>query len=827
MPKKNEPDFKKKRHKAGTKKIDEKSTNVTIKSKKLYIQEQSILKEVQADDSSFKSQEFMRILENLGHFRQGARKDALFNLRDFFDRHPDMYGVYQKPLLEGMLKLVTDEDFQVRQALVKVMESMLPKMPPLSLQASSGILGMYINHGLTSLSIGVRRTSIVLLGVLVETAPYTLRPSIVSIVTHLITIASEISPVNVSNVRRTMDQVKLGDSEPQTNSSASFRFLILELLLKLFLKKCIPSSSIEHSNSLSCWSELGNNDTRNNCLDAVNRWGPQKRSLQSLMTDNIIAVDSNPICITYLTPISSPMTLQPLMKSPSFSHSSNRMSVKDNEIRVGDKSQTPSSGLLNNPVHSSSPDHHHHHHHGEQFLSFSPLLSLLFSQSLELTPHSSKQKSSQKRNFFSFTQFAELSNSDEFSKYRVLISLDSLHHLLLVQQLSLCILQLIVPSLGNSEFLSKYLENGEGKGDFSKKWYQHIQRTSPVGLADHAPNNSKNRKKIMQCNIDSLCLVVYLGGLGDLECVTWIMSRLTKHEGWDVIHENMNEDIVEKMLFVCKEIANSDCVANEAMCDEEDSSEDASDPSDHADDRDCKGDSVRDEKIATEIEEEEEVEDDDEDDDDNDNDNDNENDDDSDDDGLLMSDGDLLTKDPISDDVHNIQDVSFSSLIMANQTLVDQESLVNNRTFNIIIDLVLSKWDHVKMNCFVYHQLFIDFFLNVMRWKRTTMQEVKCVEKVLQLLVIQRSHPTHQRFVEKSMEFIHHFLCKQKFISGDAAKFVRNSVEGCLSSDILNQNILGRSIMTICTSSENNSKISDETIELTQVDSRLKISSCV
>ena len=169
MPKrKDEPDFKKVKHRVGTKKVDPKATNVNIRTKRIRIQEQSILREEQ-DIVNSHNKSLSDLVGQFTHFNANNRKEAVLGLKDLFMSNEVLYSSSINILITKTIPLLLDNDVAVRQAVVSVFEVLLPNVPKSSLLPFSGVICVFVNNALTSINPSIRKSALLMMQVLLKT----------------------------------------------------------------------------------------------------------------------------------------------------------------------------------------------------------------------------------------------------------------------------------------------------------------------------------------------------------------------------------------------------------------------------------------------------------------------------------------------------------------------------------------------------------------------------------------------------------------------------------------------------------------------------------
>lgn len=243
MPKrKDEPDFKKVKHRVGTKKVDPKATNVNIRTKRIRIQEQSILREEQ-DIVNSHNKSLSDLVGQFTHFNANNRKEAVLGLKDLFMSNEVLYSSSINILITKTIPLLLDNDVAVRQAVVSVFEVLLPNVPKSSLLPFSGVICVFVNNALTSINPSIRKSALLMMQVLLKIAPELFEDQKMKILASLIKLTTEVKVMNtpvrgvLSTNRNTM--------KTNTSQQRPLSDLALETI-QLFFETSFGQTSIYH-----------------------------------------------------------------------------------------------------------------------------------------------------------------------------------------------------------------------------------------------------------------------------------------------------------------------------------------------------------------------------------------------------------------------------------------------------------------------------------------------------------------------------------------------------------------------------------------------------
>ena len=170
MSRKGEEDFPKKKKKVGKKNVDPKATNVNVRTKRIRVQEQSIMRE-ESDVVNYRNKSLADLVSQFTHYSANVRKDAVLGLRDLFAQNEILYSTSVNVLITNSIKLLLDSDVGVRQALVSVYSTLLPNISKSQLSPFADLLNVFINNGLTSINPSIRRSAILMIQVLLNIDP--------------------------------------------------------------------------------------------------------------------------------------------------------------------------------------------------------------------------------------------------------------------------------------------------------------------------------------------------------------------------------------------------------------------------------------------------------------------------------------------------------------------------------------------------------------------------------------------------------------------------------------------------------------------------------
>ena len=249
MPKKNsEPDFKKVKQKVGQKKVNPRETNVNIRTKRIKIQEQSIMRE-EEDMVNYRNKSLTDLVSQFTHYNAGVRKEAVLGLRDLFAQNEILYSTSLSVLITKTIPLLLDTDVGVRQALVNIYGSMLVNVDGSQLLPFSSLICVFVNNGLTSINPAIRRSSLLMVQTLLKIEPSLFRDSTIKLLSSMVKLtvdakATAATSRGVLSSNRTQMKANANEQRPVSD-------LALETIHQFF-STCLSQNSIYEE--INCWS---------------------------------------------------------------------------------------------------------------------------------------------------------------------------------------------------------------------------------------------------------------------------------------------------------------------------------------------------------------------------------------------------------------------------------------------------------------------------------------------------------------------------------------------------------------------------------------------
>lgn len=253
--KKDEPDFKKVKQRVGKKKVDPKATNVNFKSKRVRIQEQSILRE-EKDVVNSHNKSLSDLVGQFTHFNTNTRREAVLGLKELFIQNDILFSTSVSVLISKTIPLLLDSDVSVRQAVVSVFESLLPKVPKSSLLPFSGMICVFVNNGMTSINPSIRKSALLMLQALLKIEPDLFKDQHIKLLSSLVKLTAEVKMVTAPT------QGVLASNRMQMKTNSNQQRSISDLALdtiQLFFDTCFVQSSIYRR--INIWSGCQDSST--------------------------------------------------------------------------------------------------------------------------------------------------------------------------------------------------------------------------------------------------------------------------------------------------------------------------------------------------------------------------------------------------------------------------------------------------------------------------------------------------------------------------------------------------------------------------------------
>ncbi|CAG9464685.1 unnamed protein product [Pedinophyceae sp. YPF-701] len=147
-------------------------TDTTIRAQSIHLPGTGLLDDKSTQATSLRNLTLPELLTQSGHYSAKVRRDALDGLADLFSHHPAEVQSSAGPLLQRIGERASDEDKDVRKALLALLQAhVLRQLDERALAAHLPLLMAHVLSGLASLDAGVRADSACVLQELVRHSP--------------------------------------------------------------------------------------------------------------------------------------------------------------------------------------------------------------------------------------------------------------------------------------------------------------------------------------------------------------------------------------------------------------------------------------------------------------------------------------------------------------------------------------------------------------------------------------------------------------------------------------------------------------------------------
>ncbi|KAM6498183.1 hypothetical protein JOM56_006131 [Amanita muscaria] len=165
-------DFTKAKLKLGKKQTPSNVVDTSFKARSVALPNQSITVDKNEDIPTTKRKlTFDDLIVHLRHYNTTTRKDAILGMRELLDVHWSLLQVHLVALLNGLMRLISDEDVGVRKTLISFISWLLPRIPPEDLIPHSSLLLLYTTSAQTHIFPEIRIDAIRILNILLECIP--------------------------------------------------------------------------------------------------------------------------------------------------------------------------------------------------------------------------------------------------------------------------------------------------------------------------------------------------------------------------------------------------------------------------------------------------------------------------------------------------------------------------------------------------------------------------------------------------------------------------------------------------------------------------------
>ncbi|KAI0034792.1 hypothetical protein K488DRAFT_77014 [Vararia minispora EC-137] len=166
-------DFSKAKLKLGKgKQLPSNQVDTSFKARSIAIPSQSIAQTKNASVPTTKRRLTLDdLLAHLKHYSAGTRRDAVFGLRELLEVHPELIEQNLTRIFAGCVKIIGDEDANVRKALLGLFSWLLPLLPPNQLAPHTPLLLLFTTSAQTHIFPEIQLDAVRLLDILLDVAP--------------------------------------------------------------------------------------------------------------------------------------------------------------------------------------------------------------------------------------------------------------------------------------------------------------------------------------------------------------------------------------------------------------------------------------------------------------------------------------------------------------------------------------------------------------------------------------------------------------------------------------------------------------------------------
>ncbi|KAJ7169975.1 hypothetical protein C8R46DRAFT_219616 [Mycena filopes] len=166
-------DFSKAKFKLGKgKKLANNAIDTSFKARSIALPSQSITVDKDGDAPTTRRRlTFDDLIVHLKHYSAGTRKDAIAGLRELLDANPNILESGLTPLIQAAVRLVGDEDAQVRKSLLDFFIWLFPRIPPDNLVPHATALLLFTTSAQTHIFPEIRVDAIRFLNIYLEYIP--------------------------------------------------------------------------------------------------------------------------------------------------------------------------------------------------------------------------------------------------------------------------------------------------------------------------------------------------------------------------------------------------------------------------------------------------------------------------------------------------------------------------------------------------------------------------------------------------------------------------------------------------------------------------------
>ncbi|CAO3642235.1 unnamed protein product [Cunninghamella blakesleeana] len=165
-------DFKKKKLKVGkAKALPDNYTNTSFTTKSISLPNQSINENKSSELTTSRNLTLTDLLIQLKHYNSSVKKDALSGLQELCDRNPNLLVSSLGTIVNGIVRLFIDDDFEVRKALLKFLNESFINIDVKELEPFVPLLIIYTCSAMTHIMEDIRLDAIKLLDIWITILP--------------------------------------------------------------------------------------------------------------------------------------------------------------------------------------------------------------------------------------------------------------------------------------------------------------------------------------------------------------------------------------------------------------------------------------------------------------------------------------------------------------------------------------------------------------------------------------------------------------------------------------------------------------------------------
>ncbi|GAB5593023.1 rRNA processing protein [Umbelopsis nana] len=165
-------DFKKTRLKVGKKKaVADNFTDTSFKSKTISLPNQSITEDKSNLLTNSRNLTLSALLTQMRHYSANTRKEAIQGVQDMCEKHPGIISASLSAIVNASLKILVDEDRDVRKALLEFLKSSLPNLDKTEILPFLSLLTIYTCSAITHIYEDVRADANKFMDLWIELAP--------------------------------------------------------------------------------------------------------------------------------------------------------------------------------------------------------------------------------------------------------------------------------------------------------------------------------------------------------------------------------------------------------------------------------------------------------------------------------------------------------------------------------------------------------------------------------------------------------------------------------------------------------------------------------